>query len=47
LLRNQIAWTGLSAQIWVRNVKPKDAPYSLADEKRLSLVLQPTGAKWW
>lgn len=27
--------------------KPTDKPYSLADGKGLSLLVQPTGAKWW
>lgn len=31
----------------LRNAKPKDKAYSLADEKSLSLLVQPEGGKWW
>ena len=31
----------------IRNVKPTDRPFSLADEKGLSLSVQPNGGKWW
>lgn len=31
----------------LRQAKPTDKPYSLADEKSLSLLVQPTGSKWW
>ncbi|NOT18383.1 MAG: integrase arm-type DNA-binding domain-containing protein [Sulfuriferula sp.] len=31
----------------LRNAKPKDAPYSLADERGLSIQIRPTGGKWW
>jgi integrase len=31
----------------VKNAKPKDRPYSLSDEKGLSLLVQPNGGKWW
>ena len=31
----------------VRNAKPAEKPYSLADEKSLSLLVQPSGSKWW
>jgi integrase len=30
-----------------RNAKPADKPYSLTDEKGLSLSIQPNGGKWW
>lgn len=31
----------------IRNAKPKDAPYSLTDERGLSVQVQPSGGKWW
>lgn len=31
----------------IRNAKAAEKAYSLADEKSLSLLIQPTGAKWW
>ena len=31
----------------IRNAKPEDAPYSVPDERGLSLLVQPTGGKWW
>ena len=31
----------------IRNAKPKDAPYSLTDERGLSIQIQPAGGKWW
>ena len=31
----------------IRNSKPAEKPYSLTDGKGLSLLIQPTGAKWW
>ena len=31
----------------VRNAKSADRPFSLADEKGLSLSVQPSGGKWW
>lgn len=31
----------------IRNAKPKAKPYKLADEKGLSLLIQPNGSKWW
>ena len=31
----------------VKNAKPKDKPYKLADERGLFLAVQPSGAKWW
>lgn len=31
----------------LRNAKPKEKPYSLADGRGLSLLVQPTGGKWW
>jgi integrase len=31
----------------IRTAKPAEKPYSLADGKGLSLLIQPTGAKWW
>jgi integrase len=31
----------------VRNAKPKDRPYKLADEKGLYLIVTPSGGKWW
>ena len=31
----------------IKNTKPSEKPYSLADEKGLSILVQPTGSKWW
>jgi len=31
----------------IRNAKPADKPYSLADERGLSMLIQPGGGKWW
>ncbi|EFK96571.1 Integrase [sediment metagenome] len=31
----------------IRNAKPTDKPYSLADERGLSIQIQPAGGKWW
>lgn len=31
----------------IRNAKPKDAPYSLTDDRGLSIQVQPSGGKWW
>lgn len=31
----------------LRQTKPAEKAYSLADEKSLSLLVQPTGSKWW
>jgi integrase len=31
----------------IRNARPKDKPYKLADEKGLYLFIQPTGGKLW
>lgn len=31
----------------LRNLKPGTKPYSVADEKSLSLLVQPSGGKWW
>jgi hypothetical protein len=31
----------------IRNAKPEERPYSLADGGGLSLLVQPTGGKWW
>ena len=31
----------------VRNAKPKESPYSVADGAGLSLLVQPSGGKWW
>lgn len=31
----------------IRNAKPKEKPYSLADERGLSILIQPAGGKWW
>lgn len=31
----------------VRNAKPKDKPYRLADERGLCLEVRPEGGKWW
>lgn len=31
----------------LRNAKPKDSPYSLTDERGLSVQVQPSGGKWW
>jgi integrase len=31
----------------VRNAKPKDTPYSITDERGLSVQVQPSGGKWW
>lgn len=31
----------------IRTAKPKAAPYSLTDERGLSVQIQPTGGKWW
>ncbi|MBF0417124.1 MAG: integrase arm-type DNA-binding domain-containing protein [Magnetococcales bacterium] len=31
----------------LRNLKPASAPKSVADERGLSILVQPNGAKWW
>ncbi len=31
----------------IRNAKPKDKPYKLADGGNLFLLVQPNGSKWW
>lgn len=31
----------------IRNTKPGDKPKSLADERGLSILIQPSGGKWW
>jgi integrase len=31
----------------IRNAKPEGRPYSLADGRGLSLLIQPAGGKWW
>ena len=31
----------------LRNAKSKDIPYSLTDERGLSVQVQPSGGKWW
>ncbi len=31
----------------VKNARGRAAPYRLADERGLSLLVQPNGAKWW
>jgi hypothetical protein len=31
----------------IRNAKQVETPYSLPDERGLSLLVQPTGGKWW
>ncbi|MBF0614214.1 MAG: integrase arm-type DNA-binding domain-containing protein [Magnetococcales bacterium] len=31
----------------LRNLKPTPAPKSVADERGLSILVQPNGAKWW
>ncbi len=31
----------------IRNAKPGDKPFKLADEKGLFLLIAPTGGKWW
>ncbi len=31
----------------ILNAKSSDKPYSLADERGLSLLVQPSGGKWW
>lgn len=31
----------------IRQAKPAEKPYKKADEKRLFILIQPTGAKWW
>lgn len=31
----------------LRNAKPKESPYSIADDRGLSILIQPTGSKWW
>jgi integrase len=31
----------------IRNAKPKDKPYKLADEKGLFLLVNPNGSRWW
>ena len=31
----------------IRNAKPKDSPYTLTDERGLSVQIQPSGGKWW
>ena len=33
--------------IQIRNAKPKDKAYKLADEKGLSLLINSNGSKWW
>ena len=31
----------------VRNAKPTDEPYPITDARGLSILIQPTGGKWW
>jgi Arm domain-containing DNA-binding protein len=31
----------------IRNAKPSEKPFKLADEKGLYLIAQPGGGKWW
>ncbi len=31
----------------IRNAKPKDSPYTLTDERGLSVQIQASGGKWW
>jgi hypothetical protein len=31
----------------IRNLKPSDKPQSVADERGLSIHIQPNGSKWW
>ena len=31
----------------IKNAKPKAKPYKLADEKGLTLLINPSGSKWW
>ncbi|AXS80623.1 integrase arm-type DNA-binding domain-containing protein [Dechloromonas sp. HYN0024] len=31
----------------IRNLKPSDRPQSVADERGLSILIQPNGSKWW
>ena len=31
----------------VRNTKPREKPYKLADERGLFLLVTPAGGKWW
>jgi hypothetical protein len=31
----------------IRNAKPKDKPYKLADGAGLYLLVTPKGGKWW
>lgn len=31
----------------IRNAKPKDKTYAIADERGLSIQIKPTGGKWW
>ena len=31
----------------IRNAKPKDKQYKLADGKGLVLLVNPNGSKWW
>ncbi len=33
--------------IEVRNAKPKDKPYKLADEKGMYLEVKPNGSRYW
>lgn len=33
--------------VQIRNAKPKDKAYKLADEKGLTLLINPNGSKWW
>lgn len=35
------------SNVAVRNAKPKDKPYKLADEKGMYLEISPAGGKWW
>ncbi|MCZ8131512.1 MAG: Arm DNA-binding domain-containing protein [Steroidobacteraceae bacterium] len=31
----------------IRKAKPRERPYKLADGRGLTLLVQPSGAKWW
>lgn len=31
----------------IRNAKPREKAYKLADERGLFLLIKPTGGKWW
>jgi hypothetical protein len=33
--------------IAIKNAKPRNKPYKIADSGGLCLLVQPTGGKWW